>query len=126
VNFGPGAATRFVIVNPTDGTVGTPVPVTVQALDQFNNLATGESRDVTLLATGSATVASGGLVNIAAGSGTVNVDDTVAETVTLTLSDTQSTGLNVSSQEDVIFAAALSLWSNIAAEVTKEAPLQDH
>jgi hypothetical protein len=125
VVFGPGVATQFVIVDPADGTVGTPVPVTVQALDQFGNLATGESRDVTLLASGSATVANAGLVDIAAGTGTVNVDNTVAETVTLTLSDTQGTGLTLGPSQDVIFAAALALQIDLVGVVAEEAPLQD-
>jgi hypothetical protein len=107
--------------------VGTSLPVTVQAQDQYGHLVSTFGDDVTLLANLSATVANGGLVNITAGTGTVNVDDTVAETVTLSLSDTQGTGLNVSSQQQVTFAAALSLRSGLAAQtVTTEAPPQDH
>ncbi len=122
VAFGPGAAVQFFIQNPVDGIVGTPVPVTVQARDQFGNVATGESRDVTLVASGSATVSNGGLVDIVSGTGSADVDDTVAETVSLTLSDTQGTGLNVASSQDVIFAAALSQQKKVRSTV--EASLQ--
>jgi len=104
VVFAAGAATRFVILDPPDGTVGNSIPVTVQAQDQYGNVAVTESRDVTLVTSGSAT--GGGLVNIAAGTGTRNITDAVAETVSLSLSDTQGTGLNVSSTQSVVFAAA--------------------
>jgi hypothetical protein len=53
--------------------------------------------------TGSAT--GGGSVDIVSGVGSIAINDTVAETVTLTLSDTQGTGLNVSSTQDVVFTA---------------------
>jgi hypothetical protein len=125
VSFGPGAAVQFFIQNPPDGTVGSPVPVTVEARDQFGNVATGESRDVTLVASGSATVSNGGLVDVASGTGSVNVDDTVAETVQLSLSDTEGTGLNVSSVQDVIFATALSQQKKRSTtSVAAEASLQ--
>jgi hypothetical protein len=103
VVFGPGVGARFVILDPTDGTIGTPVTVTVQAQDQYGNLVTSENRDVTLLTSGSAT--GGGLVNIQSGSGSLQINDNVPETVTLSLSDTQGTGLNVSSTQTVVFAA---------------------
>ncbi|MDH3456211.1 MAG: hypothetical protein OER90_05165, partial [Gemmatimonadota bacterium] len=105
VVFGPGIATRYVILDPPDGPVGTQILVTVEALDQFGNRATGESRDVTLLTSGSAT--GGGNVNINNGIGTRLINDLVPETVTLTLADTQGTGLNVTSTQDVVFAPSL-------------------
>jgi hypothetical protein len=96
-------ATQFVIVNPTDGVVGTPVTVTVEARDAGNSVFTGENRDVTLVVSGSAT--GGGLVDIVDGTGTIEIDDLVAETVNLSLSDSRGTGLNVSSTQNVVFAA---------------------
>ena len=90
------------ILNPTDGTVDAPITVTVQAWDQFGNVATGESRDVTLLTSGSAT--GGGRVIISNGVGTRLISDETAETVSLTLADTEVTGLDVSSTQDVVFA----------------------
>jgi phosphotransferase system IIA component/3'-phosphoadenosine 5'-phosphosulfate (PAPS) 3'-phosphatase len=102
VVFAAGGATRYEIVDPVDGTVPGTITVTVRALDQFGNVATAENRDVTLLTTGSAT--GGGLVNIVGGVGTRLISDVVAETVTLRLADTQATGLDVSSEQDVVFA----------------------
>jgi hypothetical protein len=96
-------ATQFVIVNPSDGVVGTPVTVTVEARDAGNNVITDENRDVTLVASGSAT--GGGVVDIVNGTGTININDLVAETVNLSLSDSKGTGLSVSSTQDVVFAA---------------------
>ncbi|MCX6780899.1 MAG: hypothetical protein NT003_02155 [Candidatus Magasanikbacteria bacterium] len=97
------SATRFVILNPTDATAGDNVAVTVQAQDAEGNVDTGYQNDVTLVASGSATGA--GVIDIVNGVGTKVISDTVAETVNLSLSDSQSTGLNVGSTQDVIFAA---------------------
>lgn len=97
------AATKFVIVVPTSGTVGSPVTVTVQAQKSDNSIDTNYQSDVTLNTTGSATGA--GLVDIVNGVGTKNISDTVAETVTLSLTDSQSTGLDISSTQPLMFAA---------------------
>jgi len=96
-------ATKFVIEDPTDGTVDNPITVTVRAEDNFGNVDTNYETNVTLVADGSAT--GDGLVDITSGVGTKNVSDTVAETVNLSLSDTEFTGLNVSSTQNVVFAA---------------------
>src|SRR5437667_9819536 len=71
VVFAHGAATKFVILNPADGTVDAPVVVTVQLQDQFGNLVSSgpdRGKDVTLNTSGSAT--GGGLVDIVNGVGT--------------------------------------------------------
>ena len=105
-------ATKFIIINPTDNIVGNNVTVTVQAQDASNNIATTYQNDVTLVASGSATGA--GLVNIINGVGTINISDHIAETVNLTLSDSQTTGLDVSSTQDVIFTAGVLHHFDIA------------
>ena len=102
VDAAPIVATRFVILNPTDGVVGTPIAVTVQAQDNAGNIDTTYQNDITLLATGSATGA--GLVDIINGVGTIYISDTVAQTVNLSLSDTQTTGLIITSIQNVVFA----------------------
>jgi len=94
-------ATKFVILNPIDGTVDAPITVTVQAQNSSNAVVTTYQDDVTLVASGSAT--GEGLVSIVNGQGILQLSDTVAETVVLTLQDSQSTGLNVSSTQDVVF-----------------------
>jgi hypothetical protein len=102
VDSAPITATRFVILNPTDGTVDAPITVTVQAQDDSGNIDTTYQSDVTILAGGSAS--GGGLVDISNGVGTINISDTVAQTVNLSLSDTQLTNLNVASTQNVVFA----------------------
>lgn len=102
VDQAPIVATRFVILNPTNGTVDAPIVVTVQAQDDSGNINTTYQSDVTILATGSAS--GGGLVDITNGVGTINISDMVAQTVNLTLSDTQLTNLNISSTQNVVFA----------------------
>ena len=94
--------TKFVILPPTNGTVDAPITVTIEAQNNAGTVAATYQQDVTLLKSGSAT--GGGLVNIINGVGTTTVSDMVAETVHLSLSDTQGTGLDVSSTQDVIFA----------------------
>jgi hypothetical protein len=100
----PSTAIKFFIVNPANSTVGIPVTVTVEARKRNNQVDTNYQSDVTLVVSGFAT--GGGLVDIVNGVGTREINDSVAETVTLSLSDTEATGLDVSSTQDVIFAAA--------------------
>ena len=96
-------ATKFVILPPASGTVGTPTIITVQAQKPDGSVDTNYQQDVTLHATGSAT--GGGVVDIVNGVGTIHISDTVAETVTLSLIDSQGTGLDVSSTQPLAFAA---------------------
>ena len=105
VIFAHDAATKFVIIDPTDGTVDAAITVTVQLQDQYGNIVTtgaDKDKDVTLNADGSAT--GDGLVDIVNGVGTKDISDQVAETVNLSLTDSQTTGFDVSSTQDVIFA----------------------
>ena len=105
VTFVHDAATKFVIIDPTDGTVDAAITVTVQLQDQYGNVVTtgvDKDKDVTLNADGSAT--GDGLVDIVNGVGTKDISDQVAETVNLSLTDSQTTGFDVSSTQDVIFA----------------------
>ena len=96
-------AHSFVILDPADGTVGTPITVTVEVRDQYDDLVDTYQNNVTLVASGSAT--GDGLVDIVNGTGSLDISDTVAETVTLSLNNTEETDLNVSSTQEVIFAA---------------------
>ncbi|MDD3531156.1 MAG: hypothetical protein PHV99_00985 [Candidatus Pacebacteria bacterium] len=102
VNAAPIVATRFVILPPVNGTVDAPITVTVQAQDGSGNVDTSYESDVTLSATG--TVTGTGLVNIVNGVGTLPLSDTHAGTRTLSLADSQGTGLDVSSTQPLTFA----------------------
>lgn len=118
VNAIPIVATRFTILDPTDGTVDAPIVVTVRAEDDSGNVETTYQDDVTLVASGSAT--GEGLVNIVDGVGTINISNTVAETVNLSLSDSQGTGLIVTSAQSVIFSpgATAKLFLNDPGDTT--------
>lgn len=108
----PTGAVKFIILQPSNSTVGTPVTVTIEARKQNNQVDTSYQNDVTLVTSGSAT--GGGLVDIVNGVGTLAINDLAAETVTLSLSDTQSTGLDVSSTIQITFsAAAAAVWNQI-------------
>ena len=127
-NFGTltevhGAATKFVIINPTDGTVDAAITVTVQLQDQYGNIVTtgaDKDKDVTLNADGSAT--GDGLVDVTDGVGTIAISDQVAQTVNLTLSDSEGTGFDVSSTQDVVFAhGAINYYTVTSASYTQAA-----
>jgi hypothetical protein len=105
VAISPGVSTHFVLLPPSPGTVDAPISVTIQARDQFNNLATGEQRSVTLTATGSVTNL--GLVTFTNGVGSRAVGNTVAETATLSLTDTGATSVNVASTTSITFGSGL-------------------
>ena len=106
-----GDATKYALLDtadgsPTDpsvaGSVDNSIVVTVEARDQYNNVAERETRDVSLVLSGSATTQSGNnVVDIVAGRATVVVVDEVAEEITISLADTSNTGLNVD-QADAI------------------------
>ncbi|MDD5569505.1 MAG: hypothetical protein PHG23_03800, partial [Candidatus Pacebacteria bacterium] len=96
------AAVKFVIMPPINGTTDNPVSVTVQAQKIDNSVDITYQNDVTLNVSGSAT--GGGLVDIVNGVGTINISDTLAETIGLSLSDSQGTGLDVSSTQNLTFA----------------------
>lgn len=100
----PDGAVKFVILKPTNSTVGTPVTITIEAQKTDSQIDESCQNDVTLVANGSAT--GGGLVDIVNGVGTREINDLVAETVTLSLSDTESTGLDVDSTREVTFELA--------------------
>ena len=109
----PTGAVKFTILQPSNSTVGTPVTVTVQAQKTNSTVDTAYENDVTLVTSGSAT--GGGLVDIVNGVGTLSINDSIAETITLSLSDTQATGLDVSSTKDVTFASlgGGAVWNQI-------------
>jgi len=100
VIFAAGVVTKFTILQPTNGTTDNPIPVTVQAQDQYGNLNTGYQTGVTLVTSG-ATATGGGLVTIVNGVGTKNISDITPEIVTLSLTDSQNTTKNVTSTKTV-------------------------
>ncbi|MDD5099028.1 MAG: YDG domain-containing protein, partial [Candidatus Colwellbacteria bacterium] len=100
----PIVATKFVIVQPADAQVNNSITVTVRAEDNSGNLDTTYSNLVTLFSTGSAT--GGGALTVTNGIGTIALNNTVAETVTLFLIDSAGTGLDVSSTKDVSWTSA--------------------
>ncbi|MCX6712520.1 MAG: dockerin type I domain-containing protein, partial [Candidatus Vogelbacteria bacterium] len=105
----PIVATRFIIIDPANVYVGTPVEVTVRAINDDGDIDTTYQSDVTLKASGSAT--GEGLVNIVNGVGQITINDTKEETVTLSLEDTQHTNLDTSSTETVTFSITAPLPS---------------
>ena len=95
---------NFVISAVSSAQAGAPKVVTVTAEDQSNQILSSFNGTVTLAATGSATGA--GVVNLINGVGTLTLTDNVAETSTLSLSDTGGTGYAVSSTASWVVSAA--------------------
>ncbi|KKK90170.1 hypothetical protein LCGC14_2725770, partial [marine sediment metagenome] len=112
-------ATKFVIINPADSTAGTATTVTVQAQCTDSSVDTLYNDDVTLVADGSAT--GEGLVDISSGVGSLAINDDVAETVNLSLSDTQSTTLDVSSTQNVVFSPGTASYLKVTGTASMTA-----
>ena len=112
-SFRVDVATQVVIPFAASGTVDAPVVLLVEALDQFGNLATSESRSVRVVSISSPTVAAMGIVTFQQGIAYTNVSCTLPGVFTLSLhDDVQSTGLTVTSSNTITFAPGLllSLW----------------
>ncbi len=106
----PSGAVKFVIIDPDDGVVGTPSTITVEAQKSNNQVDGAYQEDVELVAGGSAT--GDGRVYVTNGIGTIDISDTVAETVDLSLLDTYGTGLDVSSVQTLTFVVtAPAAWN---------------
>jgi hypothetical protein len=91
------------------GSADTGVNVHVVAFDQFGNVVESESRAVTAGLTGSATFQASGSnrlqLSLAGGNVSAHVENQVAELVTIFLIDTEGIGADVSSTQQVRFAA---------------------
>lgn len=117
VTFAPGVPTQVVLVNPSNTTIGSNTTVTANVADQYGNVNTASTATFTVNASGSGkftsastgTLLSGANTGIAlmqTSSGTVSLSltDSVAETVMLSLSDTNGTGYVMTSMQDAIFS----------------------
>jgi len=91
-----------VIMDTTPTIAGQNAAVTVQAQDNSGNLATDYSGSVTLHASGIG-ASTGGIVPILHSVGSINILDLKAESVALSLEDTASTSLDVSSTNSISF-----------------------
>ena len=99
--FQAAPAVEFVLLDPTDTEVNFPATINVEARNQFGNVDVTFNDDVTLNTSGSATGA--GLINVTMGVGSIIINNLVAELVSLTLTDSQGTGLDVTSTQDILF-----------------------
>ncbi len=95
-------ASMFVILNPSDTTTDSCATVTVNAQSPSGVIDPHYSTDVTLVADGNAT--GEGIVNINLGTGSLSLCNATAETVNLSLTDSQATGLAVTSTQNIIFS----------------------
>ena len=99
----PGAV-RFVFANVTStATAGDTITFNVEAVDSFGTIDPSSSQSVTVTKTGSAN--GGGLVTMVNGMATTTITDNTAESITLGLQDTGSTGLGVTDTRTITFAA---------------------
>lgn len=96
---------NYVILDPTDSEVDSLVVVTVEVINRAGDRVQDEDRDVTLAVSGSGT--GGGVIAISLGRGIGSVTSTVAETIQLSLVDSEGTGLSVASSQDLEFFAGV-------------------
>ena len=98
----PIVATKFIIVTDSTALTGSPLTVVVRAVNNAGDIDTTYQHDVTLNSSGLST--GDGLVDIVNGVGQLIIQDASEETVNLTLTDSEHTGLNVSDSQTVIFS----------------------
>ncbi|MFZ2038738.1 MAG: dockerin type I domain-containing protein [Minisyncoccia bacterium] len=104
VSNAPIVANKFIIVvSNTSAQIGTPITVTIRAVDSDENIDTTYQNDITLVTSGTAT--GGGFIDITNGVGSTQVNDLTAENILLSLLDTQNTGLNSSSTQSIVFSS---------------------
>jgi hypothetical protein len=115
----PIVATRFVILETTNTVAGDTASIIVQAQDGSSNIDTSYNGSVTLNTSGSATP--GGTVIITNGVGTINIIDTKAETVSLTLEDSASSGLDISSSRTITFLPGPTTKFLLTGDITSTA-----
>jgi len=82
-------------------TIDNPATVNVEVVDKGNNRVTNSSLKVSVVTSGSAS--GGGLVSLMNGFGSIAINDLKAETITLSLSDTQGTALNCTNTAALTF-----------------------
>jgi hypothetical protein len=109
-----GSGFRFAITDPGVQATNVPFTVTVQVVDDHNNLVTTHNSDVRLDAVPSSNVTGDGvLVDIVNGIGTITLMGSNNETVILQLADTQGTGLDVNSRVTVPILGAAGFITTI-------------
>ncbi|MBT3584801.1 MAG: hypothetical protein HN509_07830, partial [Halobacteriovoraceae bacterium] len=113
----PATASDYLFINPLESIIASSTTLTAQARDQYNNLDTNYQIDFDLVTDGSAT--HGTTVNIANGSGTIQISDLVAETVNLSMNDVNVTGNNLDT-EDVIFTGPPDHFAYITEPISNE------
>lgn len=118
-----GPTIRYVILDPLDGTVDNPITVDIHALDQYDNINTGEELGVWVESINS-TATHAGLTTIAKGVGSLVISNQLAEVVTLTLkADPARPALDVTSMQNVLFSPGKTTASFGLADWT-QLPLQ--
>ena len=107
-----GAVVALVLLPISATTVNVPVTLYVQAQDQYGNRNFGYSGAVTLSIVSGTSVIGTGIVTLSSGQGSRSLTSIIAQTATIGLTDTQSTGLNVSSTQNLVFIPGLPFTLN--------------
>lgn len=116
--FSPAPAVKFVLVPPTVAYQGIPASLIIEARIPSGTVDGAFNQAVTLLVSGNASILGGGLVSLVNGTTTVKIVNPTAETITLSLSDTQATGLDVSDTQQLAFAAIGCVFRDTFTEAT--------
>jgi len=116
VVFSPAPAVKFALVLPAVAYQGIPATVTIEARTPSGAVDSAFNQGVTILAGGNAQILGNSLVNLTNGTGTVSVLNAVHETITLSLSDTQATGLDASDTQQLSFAAIGTVFTDRFSE----------
>jgi hypothetical protein len=117
----------FVIKSASVGITDVPLNITIEARDLNGNgkIVRDYNGAITLETIGSSATG-GGLVQIVGGIANVLINDSVAETITLSLNDTENTGINLGANKSILFEEPKPIGIIIEpiAQAVQGSPLQ--
>lgn len=131
ITFMQQPASKFVIIDPANVPEETNAEVTIEAWNSYNQRDLNFNTDVTLVATGSISGAisliGNGLVDMNNGIGTISVYSDIAQMVTLTLQDTENTGLQYQdAYAEMFFVTVLGVGFEDSFTETEGITLAEH
>ena len=92
---------EIILIKPNDSIVGNPTAVVVKAVNDFGAIDTLFNGVVTFYTSGSAI--GGGIITFTSGVAIININDNVAETINLFLSNNSNDQIDISSIQNVVF-----------------------
>ena len=107
IQFLPDVTAKYVILQPTAGSVDDSFTIVIHALDRFNNLNPLETRSIRLVSSGSSF--GFGVVSVSNGMGSIVIRDHTPETVSLSLAlDGPLPSIDISSTRQLVIVPGVA------------------